>query len=136
MPNKSSYCRLNCSLELTYFAHTLATVACQASLSTGFSRQDYWSGLPFPSPGDLPNSEMEPRSPALQADSLLTEPPGKPRELYSLNGLTDCRTCSDFIQRTGCLSWQRCRGKPSSEVERKLDLCLFVWVGGLYCVRS
>ena len=56
MPNKSSYCRLNCSLELTYFAHTLATVACQASLSTGFSRQEYWSGLPFPPPGDCLHS--------------------------------------------------------------------------------
>ena len=52
------------------------TVAHQSPLSMGFSRQEYWSGLPFPSPGDLPNLMMEPRSPALQADSLLTEPPG------------------------------------------------------------
>ena len=44
-----------------------------------FSRQEYWSGLPFPSPGDLPNSGMEPRSPALQADALPSEPPGKPK---------------------------------------------------------
>ena len=43
-----------------------------------FSRQEYWSGLPFPSPGDLPNPEVEPRSPALQADALPSEPPGKP----------------------------------------------------------
>ena len=49
------------------------TVACQAPLSMGFSRQDYWSGLPFPSPGDLPNPEIEPGSPALQAKSLPTE---------------------------------------------------------------
>ena len=42
-----------------------------------FSRQEYWSGLPFPSPGDLPNPGIEPGSPALQADSLLSEPPGK-----------------------------------------------------------
>ena len=42
-----------------------------------FSRPEYWSGLPFPSPGDLPNPGIEPRSPALQADSLLAEPPGK-----------------------------------------------------------
>jgi len=46
----------------------------------GFSRQEYWSGLPFPSPGDLPNPGIGPRSPALQADSLLSEPPGKPLE--------------------------------------------------------
>ena len=44
----------------------------------GFSRPECWSGLPFPSPGYLPNPGIEPRSPALQADSLLTEPPGKP----------------------------------------------------------
>ena len=49
------------------------TVACQAPLSVGFSRQEYWSGLPFPSPGDLPNPGIEPGSPVLQADSLPTE---------------------------------------------------------------
>ena len=43
----------------------------------GFSKQEYWSGLPFPSPGDLPDPRIEPRSPALQADSLPSEPPGK-----------------------------------------------------------
>ena len=45
----------------------------------GFSRQEYWSGLPRPPPGDLPNPGIEPRSPALQADSLPSEPPGKPK---------------------------------------------------------
>ena len=45
-------------------------------MSMGFPRQEYWSGLPFPSPGDFPDSGIEPRSPALQADSLLSEPPG------------------------------------------------------------
>ena len=53
------------------------TVAHQAPLSIGFSRQEYWSGLPFPSPGGLPNPGIEPRSPALQADALTSEPPGK-----------------------------------------------------------
>ena len=55
---------------------TLATpwiVACQAPLPMGFSKQAYWSGLPFPSTGDLPDPEIEPRSPALQAYSLPTE---------------------------------------------------------------
>ena len=47
------------------------TVACQTPLSMGFSRQEYWSGLPFPSPGDLPNPGIEPESPALQVNSLL-----------------------------------------------------------------
>ena len=54
------------------------TVVYQASLSMGFSRQEYCSGLPFPSPGDLPDPGIEPRSPALQADALPSEPPGKP----------------------------------------------------------
>ena len=54
------------------------TVAHQAPPSMGFSRQEYWSGLPFPSPGDLPDPRMEPRSLALQADSLPAEPQGKP----------------------------------------------------------
>ena len=50
----------------------------------GFSRQGYWSGLPFPSPGDLPDPGIEPRSPALQADSLPTELQGKPIQKYML----------------------------------------------------
>ena len=59
------------------------TVARQAPLSGGascleFSRQEYWSGLPFPSPGDVPNLGIKSGSPALQVDSLLSEPPGKP----------------------------------------------------------
>ena len=55
----------------------------QASLSMGFSRQVYWSGLPFPSPGDLPDPGTEPRSPALQADSLPSEPPGSPIKFFN-----------------------------------------------------
>ena len=61
------------------------TVACHAPLSMEFPRQEYWSGLPFPPPRDLPNPEIEPRSPALQADSLPSEPPEKPNILL-LNG--------------------------------------------------
>ena len=56
---------------------TLWTVAHQAPLSMGFSRQEYWSGLPCPPPGDLPNPGIKPRSPALQVVSLLTKPPWK-----------------------------------------------------------
>ena len=56
------------------------TVALQASPSMGFSRQEYWSGLPFPSPGDLPDPGIEPGSPTLQADALLSEPPGKSKK--------------------------------------------------------
>ena len=57
---------------------TLWTAASQALLSMGFSRQEYWSGLPCPPPGYLPNPRMEPRSPVLQADSLLLSHQGSP----------------------------------------------------------
>ena len=65
------------SLSRVRFFETPWTVAYQAPQSMEFSRQEYWSGLPFPSPEDLPNPEIEPGSPALQADALLSEPPGK-----------------------------------------------------------
>ena len=58
---------------------TPRTVAYQTPPSMGFSRQEYWSRLPFPSPGDLPDPGIEPRSPALQGDALTSEPPGKCR---------------------------------------------------------
>ena len=59
------------------------TVAHQPPLSMGFSRQEYWSGWPIPSPGDLPNSGIEPGSPTWQAVSLLAGLPGKPKVTYS-----------------------------------------------------
>ena len=65
------------SLSRVLLFATLWTVAYQASPSMGFSRQEYWSGLPFPSPGDLPDPGMEPGSPELEADTLTSEPPGK-----------------------------------------------------------
>ena len=57
----------------------------------GFFRQEYWSGLPFPYPGDLPDPGIEPGSPALQADALPSEPPGKPMEVlgpYQMDNLS------------------------------------------------
>ena len=54
------------------------TAACQAPPSMGFSRQEYWSGLPFPSPGDLPDPGIKPMAPALAGRFFNTEPPGKP----------------------------------------------------------
>ena len=57
------------------------TVVYQAPPSMGFSRQECWSGLPFPSPGDLPNTGIEPGSPALQAEALPSEPPRKPKDV-------------------------------------------------------
>ena len=66
------------SLSRVRLFETPWTVAYQAPPSMGFYRQEYWSGLPFPSPGDLPDPGIKPRSPAFQADSLTSEPPGKP----------------------------------------------------------
>ena len=75
---------LQLSFELMYYLLSCVqlfaspwTVAHQAPPSMGCFRQEYWSGLPFPSPGDLPNPGIEPRSSALQADSLPSESPGK-----------------------------------------------------------
>ena len=69
------------------------TAAYQAPLSTGFSSQEYWSELPFPSPGDLTNPGIERWSPALQADSLPTELQGKPSEFTQV-------TCKDKKELT------------------------------------
>ena len=65
------------SLSRAQLLATPWTVAYQVPPSMGFSRQEYWSGLPFPSPGDLPDPGIEPRSPTLQVDALPAEPPGK-----------------------------------------------------------
>ena len=68
-------CVFHCFSCVQLFA-ILWTVACQTPLSMEFSRPEYWSGLPSPSPGDNPDPWIEPRSPALQADSLPAEPQG------------------------------------------------------------
>ena len=59
----------------------------QAPLSVGFSRQEFWSGLPFPPPGDLPHPGINVGSPVLQVDSLLSEPPGKPQVALAVKNL-------------------------------------------------
>ena len=68
---------LSCFSHVQLFV-TLWTIARQASQSMGFSRREDWSGLPCPFPGELLNPGIKPESPVLQADSLLTEPSGKP----------------------------------------------------------
>ena len=85
----------------------------QAPQSVEFSRQESWSGLPFPFPGDLPNPEIEPGSPALQADALLSEPPGDPAKLVAPES------------RISALSWLSCqeRGPAKlSEVSVSMEL--------------
>ena len=73
------------SLRRVQLFATPWTVAYHAPPSVGFSRQEYWSGLPFPSPGDLPNPGIEPGSPALQADALPSKPSGKLRHIQMLS---------------------------------------------------
>ena len=91
----------------------------------GFSRQEYWSGLPFPSPEESPDPGIEPRSPALQADSLLIEPPGKQNECFlpTLCGLMDCSPLGSSvlgISQARILEWEAIpfsRGLPDPGVE-------------------
>ena len=73
------------SLSCVRLFATPWTVAYQAPPSMEFSRQEYWNGLPLPSPGDLPDPGIEPGSPALQADALPSELPGKSLVYWKLN---------------------------------------------------
>ena len=89
------------SLSRVQLFATPWTVAYQAPSPTEFSRQEYWNGLPFPSPGDLPDPGIEPGPPALQVDILPSEPPGKPdKAIKNIVGST-YRYCS-------CLSTKSC----------------------------
>ena len=102
---------------LVWLFKTPWTVAHQAPLSMGFSGKEYWSGLPFSSPGDPPNPGIKPGSPGLQADSLPSEPPGKqplnkfhpiksifvnsePQEMWTEDGKWQLSFLSPFNSRT------------------------------------
>ena len=80
-------------------SNSLRAVAHQSPPSMGFSRQEDWNGLPFPSPGDPPNPGIEPGSPALEADALTSEPPGKPHAAAAAAAklLQSCPTLCDPI---------------------------------------
>ena len=100
-------CVLSCFGRVQLCATTW-TVACQTPLSMEISRQEYWSGLLFPSRGDLPDPGIEPRSRALQADSIPSEPPGKPQNFASLTLGRQCRRRLKLLQSTSfsILGWQ------------------------------
>ena len=104
------------------------TVARQAPLSMGFSRQEYWRRLPFPSPGDPPNSRIKPRSPALQADSLSSEPPGKQKE--------EGNKCFPFAQFSWKLKEPRCCSRWSSKAEKHVCFCVCVCVCVCACAAE
>ena len=90
------------------------TVACQAPPSMGFSRQEYWSGWPFPSPGDLPDPGIEHTSPALQAYALTSEPPRKPmmqsrsflKRLFGSSLLSATRGNKEPLEESGRGEWK------------------------------
>ena len=83
------------SLHRVWLFATPWTVAYQAPPSMGSFRQEYWSGLPFPFPGDLSDPGIKPRSPSLQADTLLSEPPGKPGDNPVMHNSVDTRPFSE-----------------------------------------
>ena len=104
----------------SHFSHvqlfaTPWTVACQVPLSMGFSSQEYWSVLSFPSPGDLPDPGIKPKFPALQADSLVSEPPGKPQMIY-----TPIQTCLGRWKPGGT---RRTTGWVASSQDTRAVLC-------------
>ena len=91
------------------------TVACQDPPSFGFSRQEYWSGLPFPSPWHLPDPGIDPRSPALQADALLSEPPKMqtaPDMGRQRHGAAGSPRAQNVTSREGLEAWARLDQTP------------------------
>ena len=104
------------SLSRTQLSATPRTVAHQAPLSMGFSRQEYWSGLPCPPPGDLPDPEIKPRSPTLQADSLPSEPQGKPQKKIRHKFLAT----QTLVTESDCLEVGRCKWEELQKSTRKL----------------
>ena len=107
---------LSCFSHVWLFV-TLWTAPRQASLSMGFSRQDYWSGVPLPSPGDLPDPGIKPPFPAWQADSLPSEPQGKPSVVIN-NFCFMATWCEELthLKRPWC--WERLRAGGEGDDRR------------------
>ena len=104
----------------------------------GFSRQEYWSGLPFSSLGDFPDPGIEPRSPALQADALTSEPPGKPKIIQDVFFLGSCISSISvivlrFIHVSGINVLLLFNAKQRSIVELCFNLFIHIAVSGHFC---
>ena len=97
------------------------TVAFKAPLSMEFSRQEYWSGSPFPSPGYLPNPGIEPGSPTLQADALPSEPPGKSLLSHGSNREVVAKSCPTLCDPIDC-------SPPHSSVHGILQGTILEWI--------
>ena len=117
---------------------TLWTVSCQAPLSIGFSRQEYWSGLPFPSPGDLPNPGIKPRSLALQADSLKTELWEKlvnlftHKQILSVVSLTLPFLLYSFsVNSLSCVQSSKSHSLPHEHFPLSASVCSPCWLTGV-----
>ena len=100
-------------------------------LSIGFSRQEYWNGLPFPSPGDLPDPGMEPGSSALQADSFLLEPPGNP--IYKTDPQFFCTQWLKLARGLPFLPRYHHLGKLSVSLPK---MSLLFWLLNIHCSAS
>ena len=96
------------------------TVAHEAPPSMGFSRQEYWSGLPFPSPGDLPDPGIEPWSPALQADALPSKPPGKHTAIQKTIS-KDLLYSTEDSPHYSIIIYMR-------KSEKQIDICMCVYI--------
>ena len=126
------------SLSRVQLFATPRTVAHQVSPSMEFSRQEYWTGLPFPSPGDVPDPEIEPRSPTLQVDSLPAKPQGKLKNTgvgsLSINSIFDWKktksssrgTCEVGITAIANLENIVCHKphRPAEGMKRKISSAL------------
>ena len=114
------------SLSRVQLFATPWTVAFQAPPPMEYSRQDYWSGLPFPSPGHLPDPGIEPRSPALQADTLSSELPGKPHKMKGKLKI-ECCSCSDTKLSLTICNPVDC-SPPGSSIHEILQERILEWV--------
>ena len=98
------------------------TIACQASLSMGFPRGEYWSGLPFPSPRDLPDPVIETVSPPLTSRFFITEPPGKPHHFWYLSHCVCGTEVTELLHR------------EVNAIERRIYALHFLRQGGMPCL--
>ena len=111
------------------------TVAYQAPLSMGFSRQEYWSGLPFPSPGDLPDPGIKPRSPTLQVDALTSASPGKPQNQHGDPQNPQKALMAGTREQGDGVLWDQVREVNS--VWRRIWVCEhWVWLFFMFCHYS
>ena len=135
------------SLSCVRLFATPGTVACQAPLSMGYSRQEYWSGLPFSSPGDLPNPGTELRSPALQTDSFPSESLGKSqwavqKSLNAVPVLVSYLRCTESLGKfststvtEGLLWWSRGRDLVQTPVQG-VRVCSLIREVGSTCTAK